>query len=567
MPKGLLRTSKILGLCVYKSLDEGRLWKFAFVSALLLFLFPLTSSANNLAIANVALVSQNTTNKTINVNFDISWSNSWRDGVNYDAAWVFIKYSTDSGTTWSHATLKNGPGTNISGYVRGSGTVLDIVVPTDEKGCFIQRSGQGSGAVSTTGVQIVWDYNQDGLSDATASAANTRVKVFAIEMVYVPQGAYSLGDGSQSGAVAPSTGGFMQASGTNCRDPIPVQSEAALSFTASAACGGNYYTTDSGADDAATGAIFTLPGGFPKGYQAFYMMKYEISHEQYRDFLNTLTRTQQSARVASVITADNPPNYYVMSAGTTVVNRQNIRCPASGNGTTNPIVFGCDLSANGTFNESADGLAIAMNYLEWQDLAAYAAWAGLRPMTEMEFEKAARGPSAPTNTEYAWGSTSLTQAANITNGGQITEYCTTANVNAVEASNASVQGPMRVGALAQGSTTTRATTGGSFYGAMDMSGNLREIIVGVGTATGRTYIGTHGTGALTATGNASNADWPGFTNGEVSAATGTGVKGGDWSSAATYCRISDRQNASTFTAVTAARSNINGGRCVRTANS
>ena len=36
-----------------------------------------------------------------------------------------------------------------------------------------------------------------------------------------------------------------------------------------------------------------------------------------------------------------------------------------------------------------------IRWLSWADSAAYMAWAGLRPMTELEYEKAMRGPRRP----------------------------------------------------------------------------------------------------------------------------------------------------------------------------
>ena len=48
--------------------------------------------ANNMLVKNVTTTGNNATNKTIQVQFDMSWDNSWRDGINWDAAWVFMKY-------------------------------------------------------------------------------------------------------------------------------------------------------------------------------------------------------------------------------------------------------------------------------------------------------------------------------------------------------------------------------------------------------------------------------------------------------------------------------------------
>ena len=46
-------------------------------------------------------------------------------------------------------------------------------------------------------------------------------------------------------------------------------------------------------------------------------------------------------------------------------------------------------------------------YMCWADCATYADWAGLRPMTELEFEKACRGPLKPVPDEYAWGTAAV----------------------------------------------------------------------------------------------------------------------------------------------------------------
>ncbi len=52
----------------------------------------------------------------------------------------------------------------------------------------------------------------------------------------------------------------------------------------------------------------------------------------------------------------------------------------------------------------------ACNRVLWHDGATYADWAGLRPMTELECEKACRGPVYPVTGEYAWGNTTFSRA-------------------------------------------------------------------------------------------------------------------------------------------------------------
>ncbi|MFA4982083.1 MAG: SUMF1/EgtB/PvdO family nonheme iron enzyme [Candidatus Omnitrophota bacterium] len=519
--------------------------------------------ANGITITNGQIIGQDTTANTVTIQFDISWYNSWRDSTNYDAAWIFIKYSSDVGVTWSHATLKTS-GTNPSGFSVGSGTVIDIVVPADKKGCFIRHAASTGAAVtlSTTSIQIVWDYGTDGVSDANAWGVDTRINISGIEMVYVETGSFIAGDGNQPSGVSPSDYGFRQGSSPSGKSPWAILDEGAISVL-STAVGPYYYESAGNSGEDVSNSAFIIPAGFPKGYSAFYVMKHELSQGMYRDFLNTLTRTQQAARVVADISGDSIPNYYVMSNGTTVAARNGIRAPASGNGTTPPVVFGCDFNNNGTFNESGDGEWIPMNYIAWQDAAAFADWAALRSMTELEFEKAARGKDIiPTNLEYAWGDVTPTQSVGaITNPGQNSEVNSTASANMVYAAHANVPGPLRCGQFAAVGTSTRLATGGGYYGALDMSGNVRELVVTVGNATGRAYSGTHGNGALSSAGNADIADWPGYSSGENTAATGSGQRGGDWYAADTLSRISERTNA----ANASTRSSYIGARLARTA--
>ncbi len=565
------------------------------MTLLLFVFFPVVAQANNISIANAGLGLQNTTNHTVVVQFDINWLNAWRDSDsaiaaatgNYDAAWVFIKYSTDGGVTWNHATLKATGGTTISdggtggilnpsGFSGGTSTVggtsynLDIVAPTEatsgKKGAFVQISsgqvGTVSGTLNSTGVQFLWDTGTDiGTSSANdITAASAIIDVMAIEMVYVPTSSFYIGDGSAS-----PEGNFQLVSSAN----TPVQ----ITSSTSAAVNGS--STSNSYDDAqmkAPGAGITITGpsgiacgggascvgssatsntSFPTGYNAFYMMKYDVSQGQYRDFLNTLTRTQQNTRTAS-----QTASQYVMSNTALVNYRDGIRAPSSI--PSGPITFGCDLqgitannttAGNGVFNESVDGEWLAANDLSYMDGAAYAAWAGLRPFTELEYEKAARGPSsADTGTadEYAWGSITITQATSVSNSGQNSEVAGQTG-NGLCLYGNSFQGPMRCG-FAATSSTTRAGAGASYWGIMDLSGQLWKRPVTVGNATGRAFLGSNGTGVLATDGNATNCDWPGSTTtcptvGEVSGATGCGFRGGGWSVASTLARVSDRYYA------------------------
>ena len=492
--------------------------------AFLSFLFLCSSSAqaNGVTISNVTLVDRNTTSQTINVKFDVTWNNAWKDEINNDAVWIFIKYSTDAGTTWYHATI------NSATYTPTGST---IIVPQDQKGAFIQPVNYGSGTQTYTGVKLSWSYGLDGVSDANViNSSNSKIKVFGIEMVYIPASGFYAGDN------ATSTAAFKQ--GSSDTKPWFIPNENAIHVTA-ATSGGYYYTTGSNAGEDASGADFWIPQDFPKGYKAFYLMKYEISEQQWIDFFNTLTSTQKT-------------NLDITSA-------------TNGGKNSDGVVLRNTIAWTSGDATTARG-SRAMSYLSWMDLMAYAGWSGLRPMTELEFEKACRGPNAVVSGEYAWGNTSITAGATISGTENGTEYITTGSANCTYNSTTFTggdggQGPTRVGIYATSSTTTRATSGAGFYGNLDLSGNLWERVVSVGNSTGRAFVGSHGDGVLSSNGWATNMDWPGYSAGEVTGATGGGFRGGGWYNAATFARVSDRSVAAfAYTS----RSSDYGGRCVRT---
>jgi formylglycine-generating enzyme required for sulfatase activity len=493
--------------------------------------------ANNLTVSNVSLYkSAGQPSGTIGIKFDLNWDNTFTGmdisgNAFFDRAWVFIKYfdSANNGTdtAWSHATLTTG-GT-IGDYNSASGTGIS----TDMKGAFCKP---GVNQV------VYWNYAADGIS----SSASISVKVMAIEMVYIPQGAFYAGSGGAE------SGAFY--SYPKPADPYKVASDAAI--TVGTVAGNLYYAaaTYSGDLDG------PIPAEFPKGYKGFYVMKYELTQGQYRDFLNTLDRAQQISHVASI-----EPDYYALpgtaiaaNIGNAANSRNGIRLPETVPG-TGPITFGCDYNNNKTYNEAADGEFIACNYLSWADLCAFADWAGLRPMTELEFEKASRGPVNPAADGYAWGTGGIAVSAytlnnaDAANEGISLNYSTTLGNCAYSTTTTGIHGPLRCGIFAANSGNIgRVTSGASYYGIMELSGNLCEHTVSVGNTGGRAFAGSHGDGDL----STANSDWP-----SASSADGSGFRGGDWNGAGSTARVSDRDNAAL---AGASRANIYGIRCART---
>ena len=414
------------------------------------------------------------------VSFDVGWPESWRGpsrppwvaaSDNWDAVWVLVKFRVEGGV-WRHATLAS------SGHVAPPGVVVEV--PGDRVGAFVYRGDPGYGAFSANGVGLAWDVVADGVP----AGAIVEVRPFAIEMVYVPQGSFSLGSGG-------SREGEFRAGGT-ASTPFVVSSQSPIALG-----------DGSGQLMWATGMASGAPSGstnasFPTGYGAFYVMKHGVTQGQYVDFLNTLTQAQADARKYT------GSLYRYAIAGSSV----------------------------GSYATSLP--FVAVNYLSWADGAAFADWAGLRPMAELEYEKAARGPLPPVADEFAWGSTSVTQATGLVNEGTITETPTPAGANANYALGNS--GPVRVGSFAAPGRSRR-DAGAGYYGALELSGNLAERPVTVGNAEGRAFTGTHGDGTLDASGNANVASWPGST------ALGAGLRGGSWGTNDFHLRVSDRGNA------------------------
>jgi formylglycine-generating enzyme required for sulfatase activity len=526
----------------------------------ILVLMALQLQANDIKVINTSIIEKNMQDSYAIVEFDLSWQNSWRVSTaqsNWDAAWVFIKFRVNGEGEWKHAKLA------INGHNVGTGTPTQIdlgllsvkesynVTSNPALGAFIYRSENSLPApFSVEKAQLKWDFSSEGIQ----AIDMLEIKVFAIEMVYVPQGAFYLGSGGNE------SGRFFRADNPN--EPFKVLNENEI-LTASSGAGnlwGERGITSNGAVSPEDPHI--IPAVFPKGFNGFYAMKYSISQQQYVDFLNTLTRAQQNSRTATSLASgvNVVTNRFVMANSPAPLFRNGIACDAQVH-PTNPIVFYCDLNNNGIGGEENDGLWIAMNYLAWPDAAAYADWSGLRPMTELEYEKASRGTLVPVANEYAWGSINIFQTNSISNFGTASEIPVNALANSVYGNHSSVQGPFRVGAHAT-SQSTRESSGASYYGIMGLSGNVWERVVTVANTTGRAFDGRHGDGVLSIAGNGDVPNWPGFQTSDIRNGIGVGARGGSWFFTVTSLQISDRRNAGQ---TVNSRNNELGFRAVRTA--
>jgi len=306
------------------------------------------ASADDLRVENVTVAPRD--GKTALVTFDIAWSNSWRHGSFHDAAWVFFRVQADDKAGWQPVRLVADRVVNPTGYGQAEGgTPLEFVVPAGDDGfvgLFVRRATDGKGAVAARKVTAVWDFT---VNKGVTKDVKVRVQAFAIEMVYVAEGPYYLGSGGKE------LNRFHRYTGAG-QDTPPYRVTGAGPIPTGRQ-GGKLWAVGIVPEDGGQ-----VPASFPNGYAALYCMKFpHITKTQYAGFLNTLTEREAKER------------YYPGYHGTEIQR----------SGESPKYVYTAS---------APDGRC---RWLSWADGAAYAAWAGLRPMTELEYEKAIRGPQEP----------------------------------------------------------------------------------------------------------------------------------------------------------------------------
>lgn len=131
------------------------------------------------------------------------------------------------------------------------------------------------------------------------------------------------------------------------------------------------------------------------------------------------------------------------------------------------------------------------SFLSFEDVAAWTDWAALRPMTELEYEEAARGPVRPVANDFPWGTGSSARLSRYFDEQGDLVWHPTLDEGDLSDANAEL-------------------FGASYYWVMDLNKGLWERCVRVGSERGRQFKGTHGDGTLREGyfGVASNDDWP-----------------------------------------------------------
>lgn len=493
----------------------------------LYFILFTISFSSHLEINNIRKKNINEKTGNVNIQFDIKWEKSWKNEINCDGIWIFGKYKDKNGI-WKHINLDEKSENDFNykdqstkgmfaGTTKDTNVETGIWIPYTKKGFFLFRTKDGYGTVDLEGVQKVWNYKNAGIEDSEIN--NVEVRIYGIEMAYVAEDAFYVGD--PEGKEGPKNCFYMYPN----KGAYKISSEEEIKVAEEEGALYCDKDTEFSRDD----VPYVIPKEFPKGYKSFWVSKYELTNKQFIDFLMTLTRKQQQNHLNSDISKDSITNYYIMVGKTEEYERSSIIAATSGNGEKEPI----EIYSYAPYR--------ACNAISWADHTAYCAWSGLRPMTELEYEKACRGTKEPVPSEFAWGTTNIGRAqyfdgadgsgkevkvpkkglVNCCYGGGIAPFLAD---TVKESAHPGFIGPVSSGLFENShheGYSKRENDGSTYYGIMEMSGNLWEAVVTTGHPEGRKYKGSHGIGELCEDGYSTNLDWP-----SPKTAIGMGVRGG-----------------------------------------
>lgn len=417
------------------------------------------SAASDLEVTYVETSRSGFNGRSPGLNLTVSWTNSWHNERNHDAAWIFLKFNQAG--QYRHVYLNPGSAQMLW---KGSDAMPDaaIEVAEDGTGLFVHAAEPYRGDLT------YHLFVEQDTSRTPFGIEYERLEGHGLEMVYVPEGGFTLGDPDTT---ALSYGAYYRSGSDGQFDGLYEITSADQAIPVGPNDGELYYRASQPQYQGDQQG--PIPASFPNGYDAFYLMKYEVSQGDYAAFLNTLGRAAAAHR------ANFGAPSYRADGGSIHLD-------------------------GGTYR--AEHPERRNVYWHWDDMMAFADWAGLRPYTEFEYTKAARGPLAPQPMEYAWNTSSTDRMARRIDP---------------ETQSAIMMNGWDESALTD---ANRVQFGASYYWVMDLSGSMWEKVITPGDSTGRRFTGQHGDGTITGYGFADVDEWPAG----ITGTSGYGYRGGGY---------------------------------------
>ena len=341
----------------------------------------------------------------------IEWRHAWRDARNHDGVWVVVRDRERPATPI--AKLLPGGARSLGGGTHDA----EIAVTADGVGAFVApRLTPGEERVDPVVLRV--ELRLAGDSVPTSPFAT------GLEMVYIPAGAFELGDADAQARAQGSLFAVDEDPGAPTR--YEVRDESAIAVADEP--GALWYEVG-GEPQYRGDRAGPIPEGFPKGTRAFWIMKREFRQGDWAAFLAALPPVARALRW-------RPP-------------------AASAEGAA------CFSLADVDGVPVASAPARPLQFVSWDDTCALLDWHRLRPLTELEFEKAARGPVAPCALDFPWG---IADAAPV--------------LRRVE----STRDLRHDGAAAEagGDAAARIARGASYFGVLDLAGSVWERVVAAG---------------------------------------------------------------------------------------
>ena len=414
------------------------------------------SNASNLKIENIEFRYDPDANIPCHAILTLTWSNGWSNAKNHDAAWLFFKLRETGRSALRHIKVEVAGHTLVADF-SNTKVLPTFYVSKDKVGLFVFPQTHFRGNI-TWKLKIMLDKSAIDMNRVSF------LKVFGIEMVNVPEGSFYIGDSDTS---IHKKGGIFS---YDTKGPFKISNETSTIEVGEKP--GAIFYSNANLPQYRGDQKGPLPASFPKGVHSFYIMKYEITQGQYADFLNSIHDDELSFRYSMGSRA------YTRSRGTIGFDQQ------------------AEIFKTGHPTRP-------MNFISWDDGCAFADWSGLRPYTEFEYTKAARGTVQPIPGDFPWGTSEKKNIMRYYNdNGDLVMENGSDEKDLVEKS--------------------KDIFGASYYWVMDLSGSLWERVITIGDETGRNFKGTHGDGTISNYGVATNEDWPKG----VDKAKGYGYRGG-----------------------------------------